>query len=182
MLCYALGLWAHCMNWKLGSVWMPPPNYLLSFCKSKSLGILKLLRWQNWFAISTEKVVSPLFKLRTLELQRSFQFSVWTECIYKYQTSQSLAKSEFFNSLSTPTFAEKEKAWDKWWHFPICICLSFLHTDISISFTENSTMIFMVETSYQTKLAHNVLHWRSTGIHCWSCPANEIKLRAKITS
>ena len=165
MLCYALGLWSHCMNWKLGSVWMPPPNYLLSFCKSKSLGILKLLRWRNRFETSPEKVVPPLFKLRTLELQRSFQFSVWTECIYKYQTSQSLAKSEFFNSLSNPTFTEKERAWNKWLRFSNLYLLFVLHTAISNSFTKNSNTMFHVRDFTATKLAHNVLHLRGSGIH-----------------
>ena len=45
--CYALGLWARCMNWKTGSVWMNSKITYCRFVNRSQLEYLKLFRWQK---------------------------------------------------------------------------------------------------------------------------------------
>ena len=59
-------------------------NWLLPFCKSKSLGIPKIASLTEMIRNIQEKVVLLLFELRTQECKNKFRFSVWIECIKKY--------------------------------------------------------------------------------------------------
>ena len=88
-------------------------NYLLSFCKSKLPGTFKIASLTELIRNIHRKSLAVTFQIENPGIVNEFSIVGMDWILSQISNEPSLAKSEFFNSLSNPTFAEKEKALDK---------------------------------------------------------------------
>ena len=180
MHCYALGLWARCINWKSGSVWK---NSGIPYCRSVNrtdFGYLKITSLTELIRNGHRKSCAATFRIENPGIANEFSI-LGVEWMHLQISNEPISGKKLKLQFSVqPHFTEKEKARNKWCHFPNSFCVSFCKLQFQTHLSKVQTWYLLLEALLQ-------LSWRITfcigeerGIHCWSCPANEVKLRTEI--